>query len=332
METRPVAFCVECNEEKEYVVKACKRDITVKGITFSYVHQTAYCTECGEEVYVGAINDANVQSREDAYRKAANLITVSEVNRILEKYCIGAGPLAKILGMGDIVINRYVSGQLPSKENSARLQEVLASPQLMNEYLERNKAEISSTAYKKCREALDQLLPLYGEKKIELVTRYLLSNSADITPLALQKLLYYAQSFYYAIFGVELFNVPCQAWQHGPVYPEIYYRYRGYGADPLQTPTESLAKDMQGLTIQESEFLDCIIKTFGRYSGSTLRNMTHREAPWKEARGDLGNEDRCSVELSRVSIHCYFAEVVEKYNIKRPEDRSNYTRAMLKRI
>jgi len=92
METRPVAFCVECNEEKEYVVKACKRDITVKGITFSYVHQTAYCTECGEEAYVGAINDANVQSREDAYRKAANLITVSEVNRILEKYCIGAGP------------------------------------------------------------------------------------------------------------------------------------------------------------------------------------------------------------------------------------------------
>ena len=154
-----------CDEKKEYVVKAYKREITVKGITFSYVHQTAYCSECGEELYCPQINDANVQAKEDAYRKAAKLITVEEVNQILEKYCIGAGPLAKVLGMGEITINRYVGGQLPSRENSAKLLDVLASPQLMEEHLESNKALISSTAYKKCRRALDKLLPLYGDQK-----------------------------------------------------------------------------------------------------------------------------------------------------------------------
>lgn len=330
MATRPVAFCISCDEKTEYIIKACKRDITVKGVTFSYVHQTAYCTKCGDELYVPEINDENVQSREDAYRKAAGLITVSEVNQILNTYCIGAGPLAKILGMGDIVINRYVGGQLPSKENSARLLDILSSPQQMNNYLEKNKGKISAPAYRKCREALDQLLPLYGEKKIELVTRYLLSKSADITPLALQKLLYYAQSFFYAFFGAELFNNPCQAWQHGPVYPEIYRLYREYGADPLERSFDMLTKDIHGLTENEMQFLDCIVETFGRYSGSTLRNMTHRETPWKEARGNLSEDDRCSAELSRESIHAYFAEAVKTYDIQNPSDMRKYTVAMLR--
>jgi hypothetical protein len=155
MATRPVAYCISCDEKTEYIVKACKRDIIVKGVAFSYVHQTAYCTKCGDELFVPEINDENVQSREDAYRKASGLITVSEVNQILNTYCIGAGPLAKVLGMGEIVINRYVGGQLPSKENSAHLLDILSSPQQMSYYLEKNKEKISGTAYRKCREALD---------------------------------------------------------------------------------------------------------------------------------------------------------------------------------
>ena len=99
MATRPVAYCISCDEKTEYIVKACKRDIIVKGVAFSYVHQTAYCTKCGDELFVPEINDENVQSREDAYRKASGLITVSEVNQILNTYCIGAGPLAKVLVM-----------------------------------------------------------------------------------------------------------------------------------------------------------------------------------------------------------------------------------------
>ncbi len=328
MEVRPIAFCINCDEKKEYVVKAFKREITVKGITFSYVHQTAYCCECGEELYCPEINDANVQAKEDAYRKAAKLITVEEVNQILDKYCIGAGPLAKVLGMGEITINRYVSGQLPSKENSAKLLDVLASPQLMEEQLESNRTLISSTAYKKCRRALDKLLPLYGDQKIEIVTRYILGKSADITPLALQKLLYYAQAFFYALNRTELFTTPCQAWQHGPVYPSVYFQFREYGADPLDKPTEELATNIHGLSNNEIQFLDCVIDTFGRYSGSFLRNMTHKETPWKEARGNLSEEDRCTAEISRESIHRYFDEVVAKFNIHDANDLHLYVSAM----
>ena len=104
---RKEVFCIECGDYKTFTIKTTREEITVRGVTFSYLEQTAYCSECGEEIYVPEINDINVQAREDAYRKASRLITVTEVNEILKKYNIGAGPLAKLLGFGDVTINRY---------------------------------------------------------------------------------------------------------------------------------------------------------------------------------------------------------------------------------
>lgn len=69
----PIAFCINCNEKKEYEIKVCRREIKVRGVVFSYVHQTAYCTACNKEVYVPELNDANAQARKDGYRKAAGL-------------------------------------------------------------------------------------------------------------------------------------------------------------------------------------------------------------------------------------------------------------------
>ena len=329
MTDRPIAFCISCDAKKAYIVKAYKREITVRGTTFRYVHQAAYCAECGNEVYSPEINDANVREKEDAYRRAAHLITVSEVSRLLEKYRIGAGPLASLIGVGEVTINRYMAGQLPSREISEKLQALLSSPQLMDKILEDNREAVSPAAYKKCRKALDELLPVYGRREIDLVTRYLLSHCVDITPLALQKLLYYAQSFFYAFFGFELFTTPCQAWQHGPVYPDIYFKYREYGSDPLEKPVLELAEDLYGLTQDETAFLDCIIDVFGRYSGSFLRNLTHKESPWKEARGDLSDDDKCTAEIPRESIHSYFAEVVKQYNMCAPEDMALYVQTMM---
>ena len=127
MKGRLTAICTDCGCKTPYTVKSHLEELTVREITFSYVEHSTYCTQCGKEVYVPEISDENVQAREDAYRKAAKLITVSEINEILEKYSIGAGPLAKVLGFGDITINRYIAGQLPSKSHYEKLLEVRAS-------------------------------------------------------------------------------------------------------------------------------------------------------------------------------------------------------------
>lgn len=330
--TAMMAFCVNCGCGRDYKVVSVRTEATVRGITFSFVENRAICAECGNEIYVPALNDENVQAREDAYRKAAGLITVEEIRKILRKYNIGAGPLAKVLGFGEVTINRYMGGQLPSKQNSDRLLEILLSHKAMAKYLEKNRNAIGDLTYKKCSEELVKLDELYGSKKVEVVIRYLLRKVSDITPLALQKILYYAQAFYYALFGTELFSDSCQAWAHGPVFPEVYHKYKIYGFNPIEASITDLEEETSELTNREVQFLDAIISAFSYYSGGTLEKMTHSEFPWQNARAGLLAEDRSVTEIDRNDIHTYFKQVVEKFQIINPCDIKNYSSSMCKNM
>jgi uncharacterized phage-associated protein len=116
------------------------------------------------------------------------------------------------------------------------------------------------------------------------IAKYFLSlsdeNSGDlISNLKLQKLLYYAQGFYVAVNGVKnpLFEEDIFAWKHGPVVRSVYKHYNKFKGDALpieKAPTSIAPKDVR--------FLDEIYRVFGKFSAWKLREMTHREPPWKE--------------------------------------------------
>ena len=65
-------------------------------------------------------------------------------------------------------LERTITNAYAQLMNNERMMEYRI--ELMEEQLESNRTLISSTAYKKCRRALDKLLPLYGDQKIEIVT------------------------------------------------------------------------------------------------------------------------------------------------------------------
>lgn len=329
MNTNNTVYCINCDKKNTYYLKSQRVNMDIRGIFFGCVEQTAYCSECGEEVYVPEINDLNVIAREDAYRKAAHLITIEEINCLLRKYNIGAGPLARVMGFGEVTINRYIGGQLPSKEHSAQLLEVLTSYKAMEKRLEENKDLITPVAYSKCRAAIDRLSALYGTKKIELVTRYMLDKAVEITPLALQKLLYFAQAFFYALYNEPLFLDDCQAWSRGPVYPDIYSKYKDFGYNPIEKNLPEEGTDFSELTTKEISFLDAIVDIFGMYSGTVLSKITHNEQPWIEARGALLPSDRSVTVINRDTINSYFKHIVEKYQIANPCDIACYCSAMV---
>lgn len=104
------------------------------------------------------------------------------------------------------------------------------------------------------------------------------TNEGDgISNLKLQKLVYYAQGFFSAIFGKPLFNEEICAWAHGPVVPALYHQYKLFGSDHIPTPTDF---DMSSLTQNEFELVEEVFEVFGQFSAWKLRNMTHEEAPW----------------------------------------------------
>lgn len=94
-------------------------------------------------------------------------------------------------------------------------------------------------------------------RKIEHTVEYLLEQCEDVTPLALQKALYYIQGFHYAFYGAFPFSEDCEAWVHGPVYREIFEKYRVYRYDPTK---KKVPVDFSGFPSTEKAIMDSVIK------------------------------------------------------------------------
>jgi len=117
------------------------------------------------------------------------------------------------------------------------------------------------------------------------VAAYFLSLAEEdagdlISNLKLQKLVYYAQGFHLAVFDKPLFPEDIQAWEHGPVVPELYHHYKHHGAGPIPPPE---VFDFSILNKDNRELLDEVYSVLGQFSAWKLRNMTHEEPPWREA-------------------------------------------------
>lgn len=90
MKGMSTAVCIECGRRTTRTLKSHLEKLTVRDISFNYIEHSAHCTQCRNEVYVREVNDENVRSREEEYRKAAQLITVTDT---------GQKPMTKVIGM-----------------------------------------------------------------------------------------------------------------------------------------------------------------------------------------------------------------------------------------
>jgi len=145
----------------------------------------------------------------------------------------------------------------------------------------------------------------------------------DITPLALQKILYYIQGFSSYFFDKPIFYDNCEAWVHGPVYREIYDRFSYYTYNPI---SKNEFEDYNEIKLDEDEveLIDEVIKCFGVYSGKTLEKMTHITTPWEEGRGDATIDEYTSNIISAATIKNYFNDVGKEYSINKIKDISKY--------
>ena len=206
------------------------------------------------------------------------VISIKEINEIIEKYNIGKRPLSIILGFGEITITRYLDGYPITKQKSDVLKEILNSPEEFLKYLEKNKDDISNIAYAKSKRSVEKLLNIKfdNDNELENVSDYIVRNNDDITNLSLQKLLYYCQLFSYVIMDKPMFVSPCSAWDHGPVYKNIYYKYKANGSELINNI------NIPNTNINNKELVDEILKDFGCFSGKVLCFFTHTEETWKK--------------------------------------------------
>ena len=121
-----------------------------------------------------------------------------------------------------------------------------------------------------------------------LIQKAIEDDSGDLlTNLKLQKMLYYAQGCFLAIYGEPLFNDTVEAWDLGPVCPAVYHSFKVCGRQPI----EETFSDEVAIDRRFAEFLDIINEKFGGFSASRLVAMTHDEEPWRKSYASgLNNE------------------------------------------
>lgn len=325
-------FCTECRRETSYTLKKIKINQTIREKKYTFEITAAFCNECGGEMGIPGLMDYNMKEIDEQYRKAEEVITVEDIERLMKLYNIGKAPLSLALGFGEVTITRYLAGQVPSKEYSDIMLHALASASYMKELLDQNREKIGETAYKKAYTAATQLENLYVAVPVELLAMiaYIFSALHEVTPLTLQKLLYYIQGNYAAIYDKPLFDAPCEAWVHGPVYRNVYNLFRDFKYNPIDDDRfVPLKESALPLTPEAKEVVDRVLDTFGMYSGKVLESITHKETPWLDARKGFLPDETSHAEISLDAMKSYFKKVDEKYNIRTEDGLRKYIGKML---
>lgn len=324
-------FCEECRKDIKYITTTIPMLGTIKDKEYHYIGQKASCAECGSQIFVPEISDFNLQALYDVYRKENGIISLEQIREIPEKYSIGKRPLSLLLGWGEQTFSRYTDGDIPTKQYSDILIRIYNEPEFYSELLEAKKGNLKSAlSYEKSRKAVDALLSakVSVNSKINNVIQYLLNQCEDITPLALQKALYYIQGFYFAFYKTFLFTEDCQAWVHGPVYKNIYIQYKNYRFDPIEQKNElETFKFSSG----EKAIYDSVINNICCYSGKVLERFTHNESPWLVTRGNLPITEPSNRVIKKSLIGDYFDTVKNKYNMLNPSDIKEYAQVMFLR-
>lgn len=157
-------------------------------------------------------------------------------------------------------------------------------------------------------------------KKLVIFTiAYCNIHGFTITPMKLQKILYYIQAWYLVKFDKELlFEELPQAWVNGPVYRSVYNQYKDsfYRSTPLilkeikETGKDEKIlenyKNSLGLETEQIDLINVILKHYSSQDESKLVLMTHREAPWNIAREGYGEFDRCEETISAESMYQFY--------------------------
>lgn len=145
------------------------------------------------------------------------------------------------------------------------------------------------------------------------VANWFLSKSCDITNKKLQKLAYYAYSWY-LVFNNEsvddlssrFFENKFEAWVHGAVYPELFHKYKEYGSSCIPMYKGETA----AFSPDDVDVLNQTWEVYGKYNGNELESICHQESPWINARGNLTRWEPSTEAIKDKDIfECYAARL-----------------------
>lgn len=123
--------------------------------------------------------------------------------------------------------------------------------------------------------------------KAEEIAAYVIKTTKWMSNFKLQSVLYFVQAEFLVVKGRPCFGDPIEAWDFGPVIPNVYRQYAIYGGMMI---LEAKAP-MPHLTKEDRELIDGIIKECEKYDTTELIGITTKQTPWKNAYRNFGRRN-----------------------------------------
>lgn len=146
---------------------------------------------------------------------------------------------------------------------------------------------------------------------------------SDLSPMKLQKLVYFAHAWYLAYYDQPLIREEVQAWQFGPVVPEIYHEFKSYGNSSISKYGTELSFESNDLALVEPridredtqalDFIKEVWRVYGEFTPIQLSNLTHEEgSPWSIVAKQYSSELPRNIDIPRDLIQGYFKTILQK--------------------
>ena len=111
----------------------------------------------------------------------------------------------------------------------------------------------------------------------EYIIYYIQSAGGIISPLKLQKILYFVQADFLVSTGKPCFSDEIFAYDYGPVIPAVYQKYKIYGGGFIPCRYS----DSFIIAKADKERINEMVDLCQPYSATELTAIIHQQAPWK---------------------------------------------------
>lgn len=149
------------------------------------------------------------------------------------------------------------------------------------------------------------------------------ASGEKLSPMKLQKLVYYAVGWFAGHTGQPLVDEPVEAWQYGPVFPSLYQEFKRFGSGAITDKAVDFYNGFHRRVVEHPQdpqvrkFLDNVWTSYGKYTAISLSEMTHAtDSPWDitwRSSNGVRNKD---IPFEVMQTH--FKQAAEKANAGRP--------------
>ena len=150
------------------------------------------------------------------------------------------------------------------------------------------------------------------------VANYLLRSAAGpkgLTPLQVQKLVYFCHAWMLGVYAKPLVAQPFQAWLYGPTVPELHRSLKHFSTEQVDGLIAEFG--IAPLDEQQTRIVSQVFAKYGHLSGTHLMKLTHIPgAPWYQVFFDP-QRGRTAV-IPNDLIRRYYAELLMRKRRRNP--------------